>query len=187
MTISLRTLLLAALAAAVGLIGWLAFVRSGDVEPAASASGSRLQPAAQPARQAPDVPFGTVGGSEPGTKATLLGLRRTGPKVVTAKLAVSLDESAHDDWLPELEGEDGSWYTAEGLRLVDEFNGKELFPLVDDDGGCMCSRNLERVGPGQSIVVSAKFPAPPPNVTHASLQIPGFSSFDGVSLAPLAQ
>jgi hypothetical protein len=183
MTISLRTLLLVALAAALGLIGWLAFVRSDPgsaTTPAAVRAGA---PAAAPARQTPDVPFGTVRGSEPDTTATLLSLRRTGPKVVTARVQIALDESAHGAWLPELEGSEGTWYTAEGLRLSDEFNGRELFPLVDDDGSCLCSRNIEKIGPGEAIVVSAKFPAPPANVTHASLLVPGFSSFDGVPLA----
>ena len=45
-------------------------------------------------------------------------LVETRPKVVTARLQITLDDQAHGTWLPALEGEDGSWYTAEGLRLV---------------------------------------------------------------------
>jgi hypothetical protein len=189
MTISRRTAVIAMLAATLGLLAHLAFVRT-DATILAAAGSSEVPPETpQPARPAPpaiETPLGTVGGSEPETKATLLSLRRTGPKVVTARLQITLDDQAHGTWLPALEGEDGSWYTAEGLRLVDEFNGTELFPLVDDDGSCLCSRDIERLRPGESIVVSAKFPAPLPNVTHASLHVPGFSSFDSVPIAALS-
>jgi hypothetical protein len=41
---------------------------------------------------------------------------------------------------------------------------------------------LELIQPGEQIVVSAKFPAPPPDVEHVSVQAPGFPSFDHVPL-----
>jgi hypothetical protein len=152
---------------ATALITYLFLGRSGDSAPAAQR------------------PVGPVVGSYPHSRAKLVGLRRTGPKIVTARLSVTLDRMAPDDWLPDLEGPDGTWYTAQGLRLVDEFNGREQHPLKDADGNCLCSTDIDHLEPGDSIGVSAMFPAPPPNVHRASLHVPGFPSFDDVPLQPL--
>lgn len=126
---------------------------------------------------------GPVLGSEPHTYVTLLDVRRTG-RTMSAKLLVALDRRARAEWLPEFEGKDGRWYTAEGLRVIDEVNGREHFPLVDADGGCYCSNDIQRIDPGQSIGVYARFPAPPRGVDRVSLHVPGFPSFDDLPLAP---
>jgi hypothetical protein len=150
----------------------------------AAARPSAFERAAAAARRADAHPFGTVVGSYPYARLTLVSLRRTGSKVVSVRLSVALDRRARERWLPELEGEQGDWYTAEGLRLVDETNARELAPLKDADGNCMCSVDIHRLDPGQRIAVSALFPAPPPNVTRAALHAPGFPSFDDVPLGP---
>jgi hypothetical protein len=152
-----------------------------DVRPG-PAPTSRSAAAAETAPKRPAGPLATARGTEPHTSAELLELRRSGPKVVTARLRISLDRLARDEWLPELEGDEGTWYTAEGLRLLDEVNGREHFPLIDVDGDCLCSSDIGRIGPGQSTFVSAKFPAPPADVSHVSLHVPGFESFDSVAL-----
>ncbi|HEU4978472.1 MAG TPA: hypothetical protein VFT42_06220 [Solirubrobacteraceae bacterium] len=145
---------------------------------------SAFERAAAAARRADAHPFGTVVGSYPHASLTLVSLRRTGRNVVSARLSVALDRQAGERWLPELEGEQGDWYTAEGLRLVDETNARELAPLKDADGNCMCSVDIHQIDPGQRITVSALFPAPPPDVTRAALHTPGFPSFDDVPLGP---
>src|SRR3954447_12198680 len=104
----LLVLSLAALATA--LTALLIFGRSGDDAPPAPR------------------PVGPVVGSHPHSRATLIGLRRTGPKVVTARLSVTLDRRAPGDWLPELEGPDGAWYTAQGQMSLDVPG----FPSFDD-------------------------------------------------------
>lgn len=127
-------------------------------------------------------PIATVQGSEPGTTASLLRLQRVG-RVVT--VVVRLSQTADGDYMPHLEGEDGESYTAEGLRLVDEFNGREHFPLRDTEGECLCSRELnEFLEQGDSVEVTAKFAAPPADVERVSLYLPEFASFDAVSLTP---
>jgi hypothetical protein len=177
MTISPRTLLLIALAAAVGLAAYVASGRSTDATPTAAVAAPPA--ASKPARQAPEVPFGSVAGSTPGTKLTLLSLRRTGPKVVTARLRVSYYHEDTRYWLPTLDGHP----SAEDMRLVDEVNGREHFVLRNGDGRCLCSGAFTELESGESSVVSAKFPAPPADVTHASLETPGFASFDAVPLS----
>ena len=131
----------------------------------------------------PGKPLATVDGSEQHTHLELLRLRRTGPKVVTATLRASLDRKAESSWWPEFQGPDGEAGTAAGLVLVDEINGREHFPLHDPDGNCLCSRDLgDSLYAGDTAVFSAKFPAPPADVPYASLQTPGFPSFDRVPL-----
>jgi hypothetical protein len=135
------------------------------------------RPISEPAR----VPIATVDGERPGTRLTLLSLRRTGPKVVTARLEVRYDGNPDDGaWVPSL-GDDG--LSAEDMRLVDEVNGREHFVLRNADGECLCSGPFANMENGESSVISAKFPAPPSNVTHASLETPGFASFDAVPLS----
>ena len=185
MHISGRLLLLLAVCLVTGVAAVvLAFERPARVIVRAAGEDPAAPPAqsTQPAPAAPAQPFGTVRGSEAHTRLTLLSLRRTGLKVVTAQLEVSLDRWSDGSWLPELEGEEGTWHTAEGLRLVDETNGREHLPLRDPDGTCLCSSDIERLDPGESAVIAAKFPAPPSAVTQASVHAPGFPSFDAVPL-----
>jgi hypothetical protein len=69
------------------------------------------------------------------------------------------------------------------LRLLDEVNGRTHAPLRDGDGRCQCSTGIDaRRSPGETVVVSAKFPAPPADVGYASLQALGFASIDRVPL-----
>jgi hypothetical protein len=162
MTISLRTLLLAAAALVVaGVVAFVAVSNSthaapvtGAVAPAAAPAAARLPTPAAPARpQVPETPIGTVGGSTPGTKLTLLSLGRTGPKVVTARLEISYDGDPEDGaWVPSV-GDDG--LSAENMRLVDEVNGREHFVLRNADGECLCSGEFEPMWPGESSVISA--------------------------------
>ena len=163
-----------------GLALALAAVLVIDLRPGTAASSGS---ASRPPAERPAGPLATAEGTEPMTKAVLVELRRTGPKVVTARLRLSLDRLARDTWQPDLSGDEGSWYTAEGLRLVDEVNAQEYFPLMDGDGECLCSTDIESIGPGQSMFISAKFPAPPAGVDVVSLHVPGFQSFDGVPIA----
>ncbi len=181
MTISLRTLALLTIAAVLGVAAYVAFGRS-DSPIAVAAPGAPPSPR-QPARAPAEAPYGTVAGSVPGTGLTLLSLRRTGPKVVTARLRISFDHEAGRIWIPERYGPDDRPLSAEGMRLVDEVNGREHFVLRNADGACLCSGPFEALEPGESSVVSAKFPAPPADVAQASLETPGFASFDGVPLA----
>lgn len=132
----------------------------------------------------PRRPLATVSGSEEGTRLSLLQLRRTGPKVVTATLRIASTRDEYFAWSPSLEGDEGEWDTAEGLRLVDEVNGREHSPLRTPDGECLCSNDIGAIPEGEQIGVYAKFPAPPKGVDRASLHVPGFQSIDDVPLAP---
>ena len=142
-----------------------------------------LQAATAAAPATPAKPLATVAGSVPYSRLSLLSLRRTGPKVVSAQLELGVDRRSHDYWKPELNAEDGDPDTADGVLLVDEVNGREHFPLRDPDGRCLCSTDLDNLlDAGDHIVVGVKFPAPPAEVKFASIQAPGFPAFDHVPL-----
>jgi hypothetical protein len=93
-----------------------------------------------------------VSGSEPQSHLTLLALRRTGPKVVTATMRLTLHRRARQIWTPRLEGA----VCSTGIETLGS--------------------------PGETVVVSAKLPALPADVAHVSLQAPGFASIDRVPL-----
>jgi hypothetical protein len=54
--------------------------------------------------------------------------------------------------------------------------------LRNADGACLCSGAFDSLEAGDSSTISAKFPAPPAEVTEVSIETPGFPSFDGVPL-----
>jgi hypothetical protein len=145
---------------------------------AAAVSGARAVGARVPA----GPPIATVPGTAPGTSLTLLELRRTGPKVVTARLRIAYHGSRDRVFVPR-DGAVGPWWSAADMRLVDEVNGREHFVLRNADGECLCTGRFAPLADGRSSVISAKFPAPPPGVREGSLQTPGFASFDALPLA----
>jgi hypothetical protein len=175
MTIPLRLLLPAAILAA-GVIGVLAVLAvRGDAAPVGG-------PRAVAPRMSADAPIATVRGTAPGTTLTLLELRRTGPKVVTARLRIAYRGPRDRLFVPR-DGAVGPWWSAADMRLVDEVNGREHFVLRNADGECLCTGRFAPLADGRSSVISAKFPAPPPGVRDASLQTPGFASFDDLPLS----
>ncbi len=154
MTIPLRLLPPAAILAA-GLIGVLAVLAvRGDAE------ALDVAPAAATPRMPAGAPIATVAGSAPGSSLTLLDLRRTGPKVVTARLRIAFAGGPDSIWVPA-QLEDDRELSAEAMRLVDEVNSREHFVLRNADGACLCSGAFEALEPGESSAISAKFPAPP--------------------------
>lgn len=133
----------------------------------------------------PGEPIATVRGSVDGTSLGLLSLRRTGPRVVTVKLRVSAtrDTELLGDHARIHLGEDVLDDTVAALRLVDETNGRVHFPLRDAEDRCLCS-SFKVIGPGDTVDVYAKFPAPPADVSQMAVHVPGFPSFDDVRIDP---
>jgi hypothetical protein len=162
--------------------GAIASANDGGIVGRTGGKEAASRPATVP--KLPLRPLATVSGSEEGTSLSLMQLRRTGPKVVTATLRVSSTRDEYFGWTPDLAGEDGEWGTAEGLRLVDEVNGREHLPLQTPDGECLCSDAIENIPKGEDIGVYAKFAAPPAGVDRASLHVPGFQSIDDIPLVP---
>jgi hypothetical protein len=102
--------------------------------------------------------------------------------VVSARLRIDYEGTADgSSWLAW--DADRNSLHAQDMRLVDEVNGREHFVLRNADGACLCSGEFAVLDAGESSVISAKFPAPPEDVTQASIETPGFPSFDAVPLS----
>ena len=131
------------------------------------------------AAPAPRKPIARVAGSYPLSTLTLRSVRRTGSKVVSVQLDASLGRGSDQTWMPPLRVDEGD----NGLRLLDEVNGRSHAPLRDGEGECLCTGTPMWVQPGERIGISAKFPAPPAGVDEVSVHARGFPSFDRVPLA----
>jgi hypothetical protein len=130
-----------------------------------------------PPASARATPVRTVTGTDPSGRLTILDLRRTGSRVVTAKLRLDIEPDAGIlGFLPELHGR-GEEETAEGIRLYDDLTGRSIAPLRDPDGGCSCTRGLIRLHEGDKVELFARFPAPGPAVKTVTLSAPGFPPF----------
>lgn len=134
----------------------------------------------------PKQPIAWVTGSEPGLRLGLLTVRRSGPKVVTAKLRLTASRDVRttslwgDAYDLDLGGDDLGDDVG-GMRLLDEVHGTERAPLQIGDE-CICSP-VTRIAPGESIDLYAKFQAPPRGVRRVAVHLPGFPSFDGVRIS----
>ncbi|WP_017622657.1 hypothetical protein [Nocardiopsis chromatogenes] len=76
-------------------------------------------------------------------------------------------------------------YNVSGVKLVDSANGKVHLPARDEDGTCVCSTygGADELGPGDSILYSATYGAPPEDVETMDVKIPTAGSFDNVPLS----
>ncbi|MDO5535484.1 MAG: hypothetical protein Q4F65_12655 [Propionibacteriaceae bacterium] len=72
-------------------------------------------------------------------------------------------------------------YSVDQVFVLDTVNGRRLLPARDADDGCVCSLlGSQKVGPGQSMVLSAVVAALPEDVATASVHIPLAGMFDDV-------
>ena len=70
-----------------------------------------------------------------------------------------------------------------GIHLVDPVNKKKYFVVRDSEQNCMCSREVEDIHPGSKVNLWAKFPAPPPDVTKVTIEVPHFQPMDDVPIS----
>jgi len=78
----------------------------------------------------------------------------------------------------------GDAYDGNGVNLVDPVNKKKYFVITDSEKNCQCSRHIAgSLGAGEKFNLWAKFPAPPPDVTKVSIEIPHFQPIDDVPIS----
>jgi hypothetical protein len=70
-----------------------------------------------------------------------------------------------------------------GIHLVDPVNKKKYFVIRDSEKKCMCSNDVDDVRPGARTNLWAKYPAPPPDVTKITIEIPHFQPMDDVPIS----
>ncbi|MER7712157.1 hypothetical protein ABTX83_16635 [Streptomyces werraensis] len=63
-----------------------------------------------------------------------------------------------------------------GATLVDSASKKRYYVLRDTDGRPLTTTNIPRIKPGETVPVFMQFPAPPPDTTEVTFQLPTFGS-----------
>ena len=77
---------------------------------------------------------------------------------------------------------DATGDAADGLQLVDGKNAKLYLVASDGKGRCLCSRNLNNLflDPGNPVLLSAAFAAPPADITAIQVRMPNFGTVKNV-------
>jgi hypothetical protein len=75
--------------------------------------------------------------------------------------------------------------TTDGVTVIDTANGMMHRAAYDTAGNCACNVGLsgQFIGPGEAMVLTTAFAAPPEDVDTVTVQIPGAGSFDDVPLS----
>jgi len=127
-------------------------------------------------------------GETPGTHIDVTELKRTSGGTVNLKFVVANNGSGqlhmNGNFLGDGAVSNDSYRDVSGIHLLDPTNKKKYFVVTDAEKHCVCSKNIEDVAPGQKVNLWAKFPAPPPEVTKVTIEIPHFQPIDD---APISQ
>jgi len=70
--------------------------------------------------------------------------------------------------------------TVDGVYLVDTKNAKKHLVAKDNEGTCLCSSGLVEIDTDKTVVFSATFAAPPPDVSTMDVFIPRAGTFKNV-------
>lgn len=72
--------------------------------------------------------------------------------------------------------------TTDGVTVTDNVNGQVYRAAYDSSGNCLCSTGLSGtfVDPGQAVILSTRFAAPPEDLATVTVEIPKFGTFDDV-------
>jgi len=126
-------------------------------------------------------------GEKTGTHIDVTELKRTSGGTVNLKFTISNSGSdplpTHVAYLGDNAISVDNYGDISGVHLVDPVNKKKYFVVVDTDKHCLCSKAMPDVKPGEKLNVWAKFPAPPPEVTKVTIEIPHFQPMDDVTIA----
>lgn len=168
--------------AVIAAIGLIAVV--GPTAPAFAQAGGEAQTRQTPAAgQAAPGPIASTDGEQPGIRVDVTELERSGDSV-TLKFSL-VNDSQGDFTLADTLRSVGSGYNISGVYLLDMANKKKYQVVMDAEQNCVCSSNVPyTVGPGQSVNLWAKFPAPPAEVTEVGVVVPHFIPMDAVPIGP---
>ena len=151
-------------------------------------------PPAQPATQTTAPPaaptagvIAATDGEKAGTHIDITELKRMSGGTVNLKLVLSNAGaeklSVYGDWLGDNHVSKDSYRDISGIHLLDPVNKKKYFVVTDSERGCVCSKNIDDVAAGGKASLWAKFPAPPPEVTKVTIEIPHFQPIDDVPIS----
>ena len=148
------------------------------------------QPATQTTASAAAPTTGVIAsadGEKAGTHIDITELKRTSGGTLNLKLVLSNNGSdklsVYGDWLGDSQVSRNSYRDISGIHLLDPVNKKKYFVVTDAEKSCVCSKNIEDVAAGGKTSLWAKFPAPPPEVTKVTIEIPHFQPIDDVPIS----
>jgi hypothetical protein len=137
----------------------------------------------------PGVTPGTIASTDgeiAGSRVDITELKRTSGDTVNLKFVlVSGPEKAynfHGHWLGDSEIATDTYRGISGVHLIDPVNKKKYFVVTDAEKHCLCSTNVQDIGPAEKVNLWAKFPAPPADVKMVTIEIPHFAPIDDVPI-----
>jgi hypothetical protein len=138
---------------------------------------------------APASPAGAIAstdGEKPGTHIDITELKRTSGGTVNLKFTIantSSEKLAMYSNLGDHMVSSDHYRGVSGIHLIDPVNKKKYFVVTDSEKNCVCSKDAPDIEPGGKLNLWAKFPAPPPEVTKVTIEIPHFAPIDDVPIS----
>ncbi len=157
-----------------------------------TATTASVAPAPQPAAPTSPAPAPASGaiastdGEKAGAHIDVTEFKRSSGNTVTLKFVLTNNGSDKFDMWGHRMGDSSvrtDYKAVGGIHLVDPVNKKKYFVVRDSEQKCMCSTEVADVQPGQKANLWAKFPAPPPDVTKITIEIPHFQPMDDVPIS----
>ena len=126
-------------------------------------------------------------GERSGARVDVTELKRTSGGTINLKFTITNGGSdnfnTRSSYLGDNAVSSDNYADVSGIHLVDPVNKKKYFVVVDTDKKCLCSKELTEIKPGDKLNLCAKFPAPPPEVTKVTIEVPHFQPMDDVTIA----
>lgn len=149
------------------------------------------QPSAAPPTTASAAPtagsIASADGEKGGVRVDITELKRTSGGTVNLKFVITNSGSQELSFASAYLGESAvsadHYRDVSGVHLLDAANKKKYFVVTDSDRKCVCSKDIASVEPGNKVNLWAKFPAPPPEVTKVTVEIPHFAPIDDVPIS----
>jgi hypothetical protein len=165
------------------------------VTTATTATTATVAPAPQPtattattASAAPTA--GAIAGADgeiSGAHIDITELKRTSGGNVNLKFVISYNGPKEFPMAGHFLGDGSvskdSYRGVSGIHLVDPVNKKKYFVVTDSEKNCLCSKEVGDIRPGERTAMWAKFPAPPPDVTKVTIEVPHFQPMDDVPIS----
>lgn len=144
----------------------------------------------QPAPSAPPTPTQVLVSRKTSTGEVPIlveinSLVRQGELATLNFSVTSLAEEGEDEWQVADTFDGDSGLDVSGVTLVDGQNRKKYLVAQDSRGDCVCSSDLSStfVAPGQTVLLTATFAAPPESVTTIDVSIPTAGTFSDVPIS----
>jgi hypothetical protein len=129
----------------------------------------------------------TTEGERQGVRIDVTELKRTSGGTVNLKFVIVNNSTGRFDRNADYFGDHtvsaDHYWDISGVHLIDPINKKKYFVVTDAEKKCLCSKEIPAVESGSRVNLWAKFPAPPPDVTKVTIEIPHFQPMDDVPIA----